>query len=737
MRLKKYFLVFVFLLATVAAFAQACPTNISFEDGTFTNWKCYAGDIDRSGTITLGAPVAAVGGRHTMWQNSSPQIKDPYGDFPVNCPNGSKYSIQLGNAQGGHQAESVSYTYTIPADKQSFTIVYYYAVVLQTPGHQPFEQPAFQASITDISTGAVISPPGAPKSYRSDLSCGNHVFTASAGLAGFQVSKIDKGVVYKDWSPVVINLEGYAGHTIKMDFTTNDCVYSAHFGYAYLDFNDICDPLYDGLIVGNKFCAGSTNMILTAPAGFETYTWYDGALTTPLGQDHTLKIDPLPADGTKYALVVTPYLGLGCVDTFYTTVKKVEEAFSLKVAPNIEGCRADGVDITQAYLTAGSSPGLKYEYYVDPDGQIYLSDPKLVKISGTYYIRGSNAFGCTDVAPIVVQLYEGPALVAKDPTPVCFPATVDLTKAVTTTDAGVVFGYYSDLTNKVLIPNPKVITKTGTYYVTGVSPGVACTTVKEVNIIISALPVITTKQLKGCPPLNLTAVIDPETAGQYNYNYYSDAAGKVAVADPTKITVSGTYYYKAINYYGCEGNLAPITVMVYAPPVFTVTDPEPVVYPRTVNLMDTHLPLSFADFTYWKDAAATIPLDDYQTIGVSGTFYIKAINVANCVVINPVHVLVNAPPEPNLVVSNTFSPNGDGVNDEFRPTTVGAIKLNYIKVFNRYGIQVFETRQLLDRWDGNFNGKPEPSGTYYWVFSCYDNYRKKEYVRSGPITIIR
>lgn len=733
---KKLFLSLCLLLVTFAAFAQSCPTNISFEDGTFTNWKCYAGNIARSGVITLGAAVPAVPGRHTMIKNSSPQSRDPYGNFPVNCPNGSNYSIQLGNSTGGAQAESVSYTYTIPADKNNFEIAYYYAVVLQTPGHQPFEQPAFTASITDISTGTVLSN-GSPSSYKSDLSCGNHVFTASAGLAGFQTSAVDRNVVYKDWAPVVINLVGYAGHTIKMDFTTNDCVYSAHFGYAYLDFNDICDPNYDGLIVGNKFCSGSNSMVLTAPAGFQSYAWYTGDLATPLGSDKSLKLDPLPADGTKYALIVTPYPGLGCIDTFYTAAKKVEEVFALKVQSSISGCQSDGVDITSAAITTGSSKDLKYEYYTDPEGQTYLSDPKLIKVSGTYYIRGSNTYGCTDIQPIVVKLYEGPTLTEKLPDPVCFPVTVDLVKVETTTDAGVKFGYYSDIDLKVPIPNPRAISKTGVYYITATTPGIECTAVRQVSVVISPLPVTKDAAVKSCPPLNLKSVLDPETASVLSYHFYTDAAGKNEVADPTNITVSGTYYYQATNVYGCVGNMAAIVAQVFAPPAFTVTDPAPVVFPATVNLMDSHIPLTYADFTYWKDAATTIPLDDYQTIGVSGTFYIKAVNEAACVVINPVHVLVNAPPEPNLVASNTFTPNGDGINDDFHPTTIGAIKINYLKIFDRYGAQIFQTRELFNHWDGTSNGKPAPTGTYYWVFSCFDVYRNKAYTRSGAITVIR
>src|SRR5476651_1565172 len=147
---KRSLFLSIFWLSAYLGYAQPCPTNISFEAGNFTNWVCSTGTVDPNGYVHVTAGPA-VAGRHTLLRNSSPQARDPYGDFPVNCPNGSKYSILLGNASGGHQAEQVSYTYTIPADKPSFTIVYYYAVVLQTPNHQPYEQPKFSAQVTDVS----------------------------------------------------------------------------------------------------------------------------------------------------------------------------------------------------------------------------------------------------------------------------------------------------------------------------------------------------------------------------------------------------------------------------------------------------------------------------------------------------------------------------------------------------------------------------------------------------------
>lgn len=623
---KKLFLLPIFLLATWVVYAQECPTNIGFEDGTFTNWKCFAGSIDASGNISLGTAVPPVPGRHTVIMNTSPQARDPYGDFPVNCPNGSKYSIQLGNAQGGAQAEGVTYTYTIPADKENFALVYYYAVVLQSPNHAPYQQPAFQANIRDISPPEVIA--NTASTPKSDLTCGNHVFTASAGLPGFQVSKVDKSAVYKDWSPVVINLVGYQGHTIELNFITNDCTFQAHWGYAYLDFNDICDPAYDGLIVGNKFCTGSTSMTLNSPAGFETYTWYDESMTNKLGTDRSLKLDPIPPEGTKYNLVVTPYPGLGCTVTLSTEIKKVNENFNLQVQPSISNCKAIGVDLTAANITAGSSAGLKYEYYTDPDGQNYLPDPKLVNVAGTYYIRGTNDAGCTAIAPIQVSLLDEVPLSQNLPVPVCSPQTIDLTQYAASTEPAVIFKYYTDLIKKTVVPNPKIITTSGRYYIEATSTinPLECVTVKPVDVIVSELPVLTAKTRESCPPFNLTTVQDPETAEALTYTYFYDAAATQIINDPAKIITSGTYYYQAKNGYNCPGNIAPIIVTIDPPPEFKVNDPAPVVFPETINLIDTHIPLTDADFTYWKDAATTIPLDNYQTVGVSGTFYIKAIN---------------------------------------------------------------------------------------------------------------
>ena len=66
-----------------------------------------------------------------------------------------------------------------------------------------------------------------------------------------------------------------------------------------------------------------------------------------------------------------------------------------------------------------------------------------------------------------------------------------------------------------------------------------------------------------------------------------------------------------------------------------------------------------------------------------------------------------------LFVPNTFTPNGDGVNDRFYALSSEVSELRLL-VFNRWGEQIFSTDQLDGAWDGTFKGKESPIDTYVW-----------------------
>jgi len=61
-----------------------------------------------------------------------------------------------------------------------------------------------------------------------------------------------------------------------------------------------------------------------------------------------------------------------------------------------------------------------------------------------------------------------------------------------------------------------------------------------------------------------------------------------------------------------------------------------------------------------------------------------------------------------------FTPNSDGINDILRPIAVGVERINYFRVFNRWGEMVFSTTIPGKGWDGKLNGIPQAAGIFIY-----------------------
>ncbi|MBO9571035.1 MAG: gliding motility-associated C-terminal domain-containing protein, partial [Chitinophagaceae bacterium] len=59
------------------------------------------------------------------------------------------------------------------------------------------------------------------------------------------------------------------------------------------------------------------------------------------------------------------------------------------------------------------------------------------------------------------------------------------------------------------------------------------------------------------------------------------------------------------------------------------------------------------------------------------------------------------------------------------------------RVYNRFGQIVFETRDWKRKWDGTFNGQPQPTGTYVWTLSYVLRTTGRSYVLKGTSVLIR
>lgn len=90
-------------------------------------------------------------------------------------------------------------------------------------------------------------------------------------------------------------------------------------------------------------------------------------------------------------------------------------------------------------------------------------------------------------------------------------------------------------------------------------------------------------------------------------------------------------------------------------------------------------------------------------------------------------------------VPNAFSPNGDGLNDEFKSVTNRAIPRYEMAIFNRWGQRVFYTTKYNEGWNGTHqnNGTQEDVGTYFYRIKYTCEMGNKEVIDQGNVTLIR
>lgn len=467
---KRYFFSYmIMLMGAITAKAQ-CPPNIGFEEGSFNYWQCYIGMIDTSGGINL-VNATPSDSRHSLVKNINLNDVDIYGGFPVSCPNGSGYSIKIGNDETGAQAERVSYTFTIPVGQDMFSLIYHYAVVFQNPSHLPYQQPRFTAKVFDVTSNRYID-------------CSSFDYAASGNLPGFK-NVYGSDVFYKPWSPVTIKLAGYGGKTIRLEFTTNDCTKGGHFGYAYLDIDEDCTTP----IKGNTYCTGAASVNLVAPYGYQEYRWHDSSFSLLLGTSNTLKLSPAPAPGTKYVLEVFPYPGSGCIDTLYTTIAYAPVQVDLRLQPLLQTCAPATLDITDPQLRQGSTAGLKYNYCADSACNEYLMNASRISKPGIYYIQASNNYGCTDIKPIKTIINDQPAFDVNTPVRVYWPNNVDITNPslITGNLQDITFSYWSDAGATAPLSDATQIAVSGTYFIKAINKE-GCSRIKAIQVLITPPP---------------------------------------------------------------------------------------------------------------------------------------------------------------------------------------------------------------------------------------------------------
>ena len=125
-----------------------------------------------------------------------------------------------------------------------------------------------------------------------------------------------------------------------------------------------------------------------------------------------------------------------------------------------------------------------------------------------------------------------------------------------------------------------------------------------------------------CAPNTIDLTAAGVTAGSdigLNLTYWTDAGATTALANPNALATGGTFYIKATSAAGCT-IIKPVIVTINTgpAPIVVVTDPAQVCEPSTVDLTNPGITAGSdngLNYTYWMDAANTVPLPDPNAVG--------------------------------------------------------------------------------------------------------------------------
>jgi gliding motility-associated-like protein len=116
------------------------------------------------------------------------------------------------------------------------------------------------------------------------------------------------------------------------------------------------------------------------------------------------------------------------------------------------------------------------------------------------------------------------------------------------------------------------------------------------------------------------------------------------------------------------------------------------------------------------------------------TYTVRAFTSQGCASTDQMTITVYKGPD--IYVPTAFSPNADGRNDVFRAIPIGIVRFENLSVFNRYGEKIFFTSNAQFGWDGTWQGKKQPQGTYVWMVGGTD-YRGQRIFKKGSVLLIR
>ncbi|RNI29027.1 gliding motility-associated C-terminal domain-containing protein [Rufibacter latericius] len=245
-------------------------------------------------------------------------------------------------------------------------------------------------------------------------------------------------------------------------------------------------------------------------------------------------------------------------------------------------------------------------------------------------------------------------------------------------------------------------------------------------------PIVKAADVSTCQGSSAQLEVLPATGGPFTYVWYTEATGGSPIGSGSPfatppLTGDATFYVEAVSANDCVSPLRTAVRVAVAPISANAGRDTTIIQGQSLQLKAT----GGNTYKWTPTTGLSNPnvADPVATPNVTTTYTVTVSSGAGCEAVDDITVTVL----PRIVVVNTFSPNGDGINELWEIKNIENYPDATVEIFNRYGAKVFSSNGYSQPWDGMHNGSPLPLATYYYIIRL----KKDEKPFTGSITIIK
>lgn len=411
-----------------------------------------------------------------------------------------------------------------------------------------------------------------------------------------------------------------------------------------------------------------------------------------------------------------------------------------QISPMVEVCRNDPQPTFTFTGTNGTAPfeftytingGVPFTISTAPgDNSVAILAP--TNIAGTYdfvitNVNTPNSIGCSQAQNELSSLlvHELPSVDAGNDITRCFGETVILY------GSGAGFGANYSWDNGIFDLVGFIPSDTTTYTVTGVDIN-GCINTDQVTVNVSPFPVINFvgNNLYGCQPL--VSTFDNLSTGNIASCHWSFSNGETFdICGPVEVTFNDPGCWNAtLTAESPEGCVSTMTLLNYAcvepnpvaeffpdPPNLTIYDSESQMLNSSTGAVSYEW--SFEDGI--ETSTEFSPVHEFPN-EQEGAYWIQLVATSDAGCVDTARQAVIVIEDVVIYVPNTFTPNSDPLNNEFKPVIDAGVDLQSytLYIFDRWGELIFESHDSNIGWNGLYGvgGNLANTGTYNWHIEC-------------------